>query len=393
VALDPQTGAVLAMVSDPTYDPTWWQPYMTTAHYALLSSPSANYPLINRAIQGLYTPGSTFKLATATAALNTHLIGPGTYYDDTGSFVIPGCVVGAPGCVTYHDNDGEAAGYVNVSGALTASSDDFFYNLGAEFWDDQSRYGKTPIQDAANQLGFGVSTGIDLPGETDAARVDSPEVVAREHAQDPAAYPDAGWYTGNNVEMAFGQGGTVVTPLEEAVAYSTFANGGTRYAPQIAAGIVDPSGKVVESFKPRVLDHVTYAPGAYGALTTGFEGVVQSPKGTAYDAFTGFPLATFPLAGKTGTASGANGTVPTSWFVGWGPEPDPQYLIAVVVEAGGYGATAAAPVARAGFEYIVSHPFSPVELRPPPSPPNSDGPPSAAPPAPRSTTSTPPAKP
>ncbi|HYA68014.1 MAG TPA: penicillin-binding protein 2, partial [Acidimicrobiales bacterium] len=373
VALDPQTGAVLAVVSAPTYDPTWWQPYMSTAHYATLSLPSSNFPLIDRVIQGLYTPGSTFKLATATAALNTGLIGPGTDYDDTGSYVIPGCSPGAPGCVTYHDNDGEAAGTVNVTGAITVSSDVFFYNLGAQFWDNRAKYGKTPIQDAANQLGFGVPTGIDLPGETDEARVDSPDVVAREHAQDPAAYPNAGWYTGNNLEMAFGQGGTVVTPLEEAVAYSTFANGGTRYAPQIGAGVVDSSGKVLQSFKPRALDRVEYSPGAYQALLSGFEGVVQNPKGTAYGAFTGFPLTTFPLAGKTGTASGANGTVPTSWFVAWGPEPDPQYLIAVVVEAGGFGATAAAPVVRSGFDYIVSHPLSTPHLAPPSATPTSGG--------------------
>jgi penicillin-binding protein 2 len=384
VALDPQTGAVLAMVSSPTYDPTWWQPYMSVPHYAQLSAPSANKPLINRPIQGLYTPGSTFKLATATAALGAGLIAPGTYYNDTGSYVIPGCKVGAPGCVTYHDNDGEAAGYVNVTGALTVSSDVFFYNLGAQFWDNRSKYGETPIQDAANQLGYGVPTGIDLPGESTVARVDSPQVVAREHAQNPKAFPNSGWFTGNNLEVAFGQGGTVITPLQQAVAYATFANGGTRYAPEIGAGVVDPSGKVRSTVKPKVVDHVTYAPGAYQAMLAGFEGAVQNPHGTANAAFAGFPLATFPLAGKTGTASGANGTVPTSWFVGWGPEPTPRYLIAVVVEAGGFGATAAAPVVRKGFDYIVAHPFGTVTMAPPPAPTGSAPLPPATPGAPSS---------
>jgi penicillin-binding protein 2 len=373
VALDPQTGAVLAMVSSPTYDPTWWQPYMTTSHYAQLSTPGANKPLLNRAIQGLYTPGSTFKLATATAALGTGLIAPDTYYDDTGSYVIPGCRMGAPGCVTYHDNDGEAAGSVNVAGALTVSSDVFFYNLGAEFWNQRARYGDTPIQNAANQLGYGVPTGIDLPGESVAARVDSPQVVAREHAQDPQAYPNSGWFTGNNLELAFGQGGTVITPLQQAVAYATFANGGTRYAPEIAAGMVDASGRVVQQVKPRVVDRVAYSPAAYQAMLQGFEGVVQSSHGTGASAFVGFPLSTFPLAGKTGTASGANGTVPTSWFVGWGPVPHPQYLVAVVVEAGGFGATAAAPVVRKAFDYIVAHPLSPVRMVPPTSPSGAGG--------------------
>ena len=99
-------------------------------------------------------------------------------------------------------------------------------------------------------------------------------------------------------------------------------------------------------------------------MLKGFEDAVQTPTGTAYGAFTGFPLSTFPLAGKTGTAT-TNEQQPNSWFVGWGPEPDPQYLIAVVVEGGGYGASAAAPVARQGFDYIVAHPESPVKLAAP----------------------------
>jgi penicillin-binding protein 2 len=387
VALDPQTGAVLAMASSPTYDPTWWEPYMSNSHFATLSAPAANHPLINRAINGLYTPGSTFKLATATAALQAGLIGAGTYYDDTGSYVIPGCRMGAPGCVTYHDNDGEAAGEVNVTGALTVSSDVFFYNLGAQFWDARSRYGDTPIQNAANQLGYGVPTGIDLPGETTRAAVDSPEVVAKEHAQNPKAYPNGGWFTGNNLEVAFGQGGTVITPLQQALAYATFANGGTRYVPQIGAGVVDPSGKVLQSYKPKVVDKVTLAPDAYQAMLAGFEGVVQNPHGTGFGAFTGFPLASFTLAGKTGTASGANGTVPTSWFVGWGPVDNPQYLVAVVVEAGGFGATAAAPVVRKAFDYIVAHPEAPVSLVPP-STPSGTAPPAGTAPA-TTTTTTP----
>jgi penicillin-binding protein 2 len=124
----------------------------------------------------------------------------------------------------------------------------------------------------------------------------------------------------------------------------------------------------VQRVKPRVLDHVAYSAAAYQAMLAGFEGVVQSSHGTAASAFAGFPLSTFPLAGKTGTASGANGTVPTSWFVGWGPVPDPKYLVAVVVEAGGFGATAAAPVVRQAFEYIVSHPLAPVRMVPPATP-------------------------
>ena len=370
VAIDPQTGAVLALASSPTYDPTWWEPEMTNAHYAQLSNPSSHYPLNDRAIDGLYIPGSTFKLATATAALNDGLITPGYYYDDTGRYTIPGCKTSGLGWATYTDNEGEIGGEVNVTKALTISSDIFFYNLGVTFWDDykaNGQYGETPIQDAANALGYGEVTGIDVPGETYDARVDSPQVVAREHAQNPVAYPNSGWFTGNNLELAFGQGGTVITPIEQAVAYATFANGGTRYTPEIAAGLVDPvTHRIVQRFAPKVAGHVSYSPADYQAMLNGFEGVVQSG-GTASSAFQGFPLSTFPLAGKTGTATVQEQHQPNSWFVGWGPLPNPQYLIAVVVEGGGYGSQAAAPVVRKGFDYLVAHPEAQTQLAAPSS--------------------------
>jgi penicillin-binding protein 2 len=357
VALDPQTGAVLALVSNPTYDPTIWNnPVITQAQLNALGAAQND-----NAINGFYTPGSTFKLATATAALASGLITPGFLYHDTGRFVIPGCASGGLGCNPLGDNDGEAAGYINVTSALTVSSDTFFYNIGAMFWGQQSKYGETPIQNAAAAYGYGERTGIDLPGEDagDYARVDSPQVVAKEHAQYPTAYPDGQWFTGNNVELAFGQGGTDITPIEQAVAYATFANGGTRYQPQIVSRIVTTSGKVVKTFAPKVIGHVTLSPADHQAMLQGFEGVVQSsnPLGTAYTSFQGFPFSQMSLAGKTGTAS-ATEQVPTSWFVGWGPTADPQYLIAVVIEKGGYGASAAAPVAKAGFTYLVSNPVT-----------------------------------
>ncbi len=377
VAIDPQTGAVLALVSNPTYDPTIWQGSVSQAQVAQVDL------AFNRAISGFYTPGSTFKLATATAALQTGLITPSTPYDDTGLFDVPGCVVGAPGCITYRDNDSGGSGWITVQAALTVSSDTFFYNLGAEFWDSRGQYGREPIQNVAAQYGYGQVTHIDLPGEDAGsyARVDSPTVVAKEHAQDPAAYPYGNWTTGNNVQMAFGQGGTSITPLEQAVAYATFANGGTRYVPQVAAGIVDPnSKKVLKVFAPQVVGHVPLSDADRQAMVAGFTGVVQSanPLGTAYGSFDSssyppfassgpFPFDKLPLAGKTGTAS-ANGQVPTSWFVGWGPVDNPRYLIAVVIEGGGFGATAAAPVARQGFEYLVNNPEQPVRFVPPAPP-------------------------
>jgi penicillin-binding protein 2 len=366
VALDPQTGAVLALVSSPTYDPTWWTPNgISTADYQQLQSSGS---LNNLVTDGLYTPGSTFKLATATAALQDGLWSPADYYDDKGFYVIPGCSSSGSGCATFHDNEGEVGGNIDISRAITISSDDFFYNLGVNFWDaykQNGEYGQTPIQDAANALGYGEVTGIDLPGETHFARVDSPQVVAKEHAQDPKDYPDGQWFTGNNLELAFGQGGTVITPIEQAVAYATFANGGTRYAPEIAAGLVDPvTHKVVERFAPKVTGHVSYSPANYQAMLSGFQGVVYDPGGTAYGVFNSLPP-NFQIAGKTGTATVQEGQNSNSWFVGWGPLPNPRYLVAVVVQGGGYGSTAAAPVVAKAFDYLAANPASPVSLAAP----------------------------
>ncbi len=312
-------------------------------------------PTLNRAIQGRYTPGSTFKLNTATAALNTGLISPTTPYYDTGTFKTPDCQYNSTTC-TFHDAPGDPGGTFNVSSALSVSSDDFFYNLGYLFYAKAASYGQTPIQDTAAQYSLGQLTGIDLPGEV-AGRVDSQPERVKLHAEDPTAFPNTSWYTGENIEMAFGQGGTYITPIEQAVAYSTFANGGTRYAPQVAAAVVSPSGKVVKRFTPQVVGHVPMSPTNRQAMLTGFEGVVTSQDGTAY----GVPgLAAFPggVAGKTGTADTVAGKEPTAWFVGFGPVANPQYVVVCVIDQAGYGATAAAPVVAQIFDYLAAHPVS-----------------------------------
>jgi penicillin-binding protein 2 len=364
VVMSPQTGAVYAMSSYPSYDPSVWVGGITTTQYAALSDPTKNYPLINRAIAGQYIPGSTFKLNTATAALQTGLVTPGFTYYDKGSFTTPDCQYGSTTC-TFHNSAGDPTGSYNVSSALTVSSDDFFYNLGYLFYSQQGKYGLTPIQDQAAQYSLGELTGIDLPGEAQ-GRVDSQPERVKLHAEAPKAFPNTTWYTGDNIELAFGQGGTYITPIEQAVAYATFANGGTRYAPQVAAAVVTPSGQVVKRFTPQVTGHVALSPLTYQALLTGFTGVVQSPDGTAYGAFQGL---NFPggIAGKTGTADTVPGKEPTAWFVGFGPTADPQYVVVCVIDQAGYGATASAPVVRDIFSYLATHPMGPAAIPPPPA--------------------------
>jgi penicillin-binding protein 2 len=388
VVMDPQNGQVLALASYPTYDLNEWVGGISSANFTALQASGAEN---DDAIEGQYTPGSTFKLVTATAALQDGLITPGFSYDDTGTFKIDGCpaagVNNDTGCVL-HDDPGDSPGEYNVSSALTVSSDAFFYNLGEQFWEQQSRYGTTPIQNEATSYGEGTITGIDLPGEAQ-GRIDSYLTRAKLHAEAPKAFPyAASWFTGDNIEMAFGQGETVLTPIEQAVTYSTFANGGTRYAPQVASEIVDPlSGKVIKKLAPQVTGKVAIAPSTSSAILQGLEGVISSPHGTAYQDFQGFP-ASWNLAGKTGTASNAGSEEPNSWFVAFGPNPNPQYLVLAVIDQGGYGAQAAAPLVRNIFDYILANPLSPTVKTPTPASPPSETAPVANPPVGTPTTTT-----
>ena len=357
VVIDPNDGQVLAMSSYPNYDPSVWVGGISSAAYAQLAPSDPNKPdaLLNRAVAGVYTPGSTFKLVTATAALDGGLINPGYYYDDTGSFTIRNCTAGC----TFHNNESEALGSIDVQTALTASDDVFFYNLGYLFYENQSRYGPQPIQDVAKDYGLGQPTDFDLGGGAGATRVDSPAERIKLHQEAPAAFPNYQWYAGDNIEMAFGQGATVISPLQLADAYATFANGGTLYAPHVGAQVVSPTGKVLSSFPAKVLNHVDLTPTTRSTILAGLEGVVSEPRGTAYGTFLGFPDSAFPVAAKTGTAT-TNKAEPNALFVSFAPASAPRYLVMVVIDQAGYGASGAAPVAEQVLEYLYKHPIGPV---------------------------------
>lgn len=360
IVMDPRSGAILAMASYPTYDLAQFVGGITQANLnGILGSGALN----NYAISGLYTPGSTFKMITATAALQKGLISAGQYVNDTGTFTVPSCIAGGAGCV-FLDDEAGGVGEVNMAGALTASSDYYFYNLGYLFAAQTTKYGKQPIQDVAAQYGLGQASGIDLLGGS-VGRVDSAIERQKLHASAPKAFPNTTWYQGDNIEMAFGQGATAVTPLEMAIAYSTFLNGGTRYAPEVAAGLVSSSGELIRQYPPRVTGHVALTPAISDPILQGLLGVVQSPNGTAYETFkqyAHFNEATFSVGGKTGTASNSPGQEPNSWFVGFGPNPNPQYVIVCVIDQGGYGASAAAPVVAQTFNWLATNPVGPVKF-------------------------------
>ena len=352
----------------PTYDLDVWLGGISEANYSALSagcnttSTTTGCPLINYAIDGLYTPGSTFKLNTATAALDDGVITANQYVDDTGVYHVPQkCTSGC----TYTDDEASDSGETDLAEALTKSDDYYFYNLGDLFY-----YSSNPdgIQKMAAEYGLGETTGIDLPGE-DTGQVDSAALRANQHKENPTAFPYPSYYVGDNIETAFGQGETLVTPIQQAVAYATFANGGTRYQPQVAAAIVSPTGQLVKRIQPKVTGTVSLPPSTYQPMLDGFEGVVSDKSGTAYLPFqedAHFPLTSYPIAGKTGTADVAAGKEPNAWFVGFGPTnhagSEPEYVVAVVVDHGGYGAQAATPAVANIFNYLYANPIQPVQL-------------------------------
>ena len=364
IVLDPRNGHVLAMASYPSYSLNDWVGGISKAHYnQLLSSGAMN----NDVTDGLYAPGSTFKLITATAAMQDHMISPSQYVYDTGKFVVPHCQVGGAGCV-FHDDELTGLGAVNLPLAITESSDYYFYNLGYLAWTAYTSnphypYGPTPIQNVGTQYGLNSTTGIDLSGEA-SGRIDSPTVRLALHKAAPAAFPNTSWYTGDNIEMAFGQGSTAITPIALANAYATFANGGTRYQPEIAAAVVSSAGKLVQLYGPKVSGHVALPPSVRDPILQGLIGVVNDPRGTAYGTFhtyANFDLNSFVIAGKTGTASVPH-KEPNSWFVGFGPVGAPRYVVLCVIGQGGYGANAAAPVVAQAFDYLVHNPVPPLHL-------------------------------
>ena len=345
VVTDPRDGSVLAMASNPTFDPNEFTNGISVRRFAELNDPAGHYPLTNRAIQGLYAPGSTFKLATSMAALKAGLITPRDTYNDQGSYTVTG-----ERSSTFTNARGARNGQVDVAKALTVSSDVFYYWLGERFWDNRGRLGTAAIQDVARSLGMGVFTDIDLPFESN-GRVSDPAGREKLHKDYPEAFPYPEWYTGDNLNIAVGQGDTAITPLQLANSYAAFVNGGVLFAPRVGQAVVDRQGQELRKVDAKVLRRNDLPGSMLEPLFAGFRGVVSDPTGTAFGSFAGFPLGAFPVAGKTGTAE-VGGKQDTSLFTAYAPSNAPRYVVSVVLEEAGLGASAAAPVARRVFEAI-----------------------------------------
>jgi penicillin-binding protein 2 len=362
VVEDPRNGQILALATYPDYNPDDFLGGISEAKWKYYNNPTNNYPLIDRAISTGYAPGSTWKLVTATAMLKYGLRSPYAYYDDIGAYSIGG--------QTFHDDDNIPLGPIDLSTALTESSDTYFYSLGGQFWQTydsgHNLKGPDPLQTVASEFGLGHYSGIALPGE-DPGIVPDAQVVAKEHEQYPKDYPDAVWEPGFEVQEAIGEGQDSVTPLQLADAYAAFANGGTLYVPDVALAVEAPgradrpNGKIIKLFHPQVKSHVPLPTGyERQAMLQGFEGVTANPGGTAYGAFTGFPLSQYPVAAKTGTAQVDDYCAPyttcapgalhwpaykqdTSVFSSFAPATAPRFVVDAVFEQSGYGASVAAP--------------------------------------------------
>lgn len=335
ITMDVHTGEVLALGSFPTFDPAEATPPLTFKQAeALYQSELA--PLTDRAISGLYPTGSTFKLITAMAALNSGVSTPETVINDPGSITIGG--------QPFEDSEGVGHGAVNLVEALKVSSDVYFYTLGWKMWNTGA------LQHWGHLLGIGRPTGIDLPQAEGSEGTLPGKKWAEEEIEAGAELEP--WGPGQNVQLATGQGYLQTDPLEMAVAYATVANGGTVVTPHVGLQIDDAAGRVLREFGPPPRRHVHVNAEYRAAILEGLHEAAQAPEGTSCSSFCGFRV---PVAGKTGTAERV-GHLNQSWYIVLAPYPNPRIVTAVTIEEGGFGAESAAPAAKEILEtYFAEH--------------------------------------
>lgn len=379
VAINPQNGDVLLTASFPTYDPSQFANGISTEEFELLTSEDNYWPILNRAIQGSYAPGSTWKLVTSVAAIEHGVVdelygGTDEFISDVGSYIYPNCETGTEleGTCAF-DSPFVGSRHVDLSDALTVSSDVYFYRLGGEgfFTRDRGPQGDEGIQTTAKAMGLGSSTGAQLPYER-AGVVPDRDYFDLKFSQGVFIRNGNQWFAGDTILLSIGQGDLLVTPIQLANTYATFANGGKLHQPNVALKVVSPSGDPLIEFGPRVLRELDFGPEVTEPITRGLLGVPRfgGVRGTAASAFQGgtFPIDQWPIAGKTGTAE-VDDKADTSLFVAWGPNdfPElgidvagpPEIAIAVVMEESGFGSLAAAPVVAAILEPIARNNMPP----------------------------------
>ncbi len=367
VALRPNDGSILAMASYPSYDPRVYTGLVTTKRLGaqgLLPSTAEkyNYPSLNRAIDGLYPAGSTFKPVTALAALQTHTISPSTVLQCTGSYT----VYKSDGTVAqvFKNVDPFIDEAMTLPTALGASCDTWFYQVGHDFYKAPPSAGH-PLQAWAAKFGFGRKTGVDA-GPESAGLLPTPEWRDRRFTPktDPHNWEiDRLWKPGDSIQLAIGQKDLLVTPLQMARFYALLANGGKLVRPHLVQDVEEGGGgrspaRVVHRFTPPAPQSVGLDPGYLAVVQDGLYQATHADYGTSTSVFGSFP---YTIVGKTGTAQkivnlpryGYVGEQDQSWWCGYGPynssEP-PQLVVCALIENGGFGADAAAPAALKVFE-------------------------------------------
>lgn len=353
VALDPKTGDVIALASTPGFDPNEFVHGLSVSQYEALQG-DIDKPLLNRALRGAYPPGSTVKPLYALAAQRYNIISPLQAQFCPGFFTLPGS--------SNKYRDDEKHGFVDMRQAISRSCDVYFYRLA-------ERMGIDRMHEFMNLFGYGELTGIDIPGEK-AGLYASPEW--KRHAFKRKA--DQVWFPGETVSMGIGQGPITVTPLQQAHFAAEIAERGEVIAtPRLVVAIRSSSSNTVTPRRPLFMKPVNAATEEqWGVIFDGMESAVTT--GTAHVAGAG---AKYKFAGKTGTAQVVTVKQTEStkhqnedvrkrehaWFIAFAPVEDPKIAIAVLVENGGFGASAAAPIARKVLDaYLLDESHLPTDI-------------------------------
>ena len=326
VVMNVNSGEILAMASYPTYNPADFVGGISTENWNKYNNDSA-HPLVNKAVQNSYSPGSTFKMVTAIAGLESGAIDLNTKINDTGRYTKYRDY--QPVCWYYTDYH-RGHGWLNVSQAIERSCNYFFYETA-------DRMGIDTLAKFARYFGLGSKTGVELPSETSGS-VASKETKAKLHPDDPS------WYAGNTLQAAIGQQDNSFSPVQMARYISILANGGNRVQPTIVRTIRNADGSEVskddiEKFVNQKLgieqeevDDIDINQEYIDAVLAGMESVTQDSSGTAYVRFKDFDVT---VGGKTGSAEA--GDKVNAWFVGFAPFENPEIAIVVIVENGGHG--------------------------------------------------------
>jgi len=343
VAIEPSTGAVLALVSEPGFDPNLFVDGIDPQSWDALNN-SPDLPLNDRAIAGLYPPGSTLKPYLALAALELGKRTPKSSINDPGYFVF--------GDRRFRDDKVGGHGVVDLHRSLVVSCDTYYYMLANDL-------GIDAIANFLGPFGFGSRTGIDLDGEASGV-LPSPEWKRKRFAR----RDQQKWFPGETISIGIGQGYNAYTPLQLAVAVATLANGGAMYRPHLVDHIDNPRTGERRYIEPQLERRIPLHEANVDFVKEAMAGVNREKEGTGAGAFAG---AQYTSAGKTGTAqvvgikqnekynekNVAERHRDHSLFIAFAPLESPKIALAVIVENGGFGARAAAPIARTVLDYYL----------------------------------------